>query len=370
MPDYAAEDAPGWTAYRLPVTKTSSAGLTVVHRATLRLLGSLAFLLVLGIGWWWAADRPRTLSVAAAALAVTALLVPAAYIAVASGAVLGASYCLLLRLVRPARAGRPAAAPTSAQSGSTPLAGVGLPAAVVLALTLLLLGSSARRGAGREGSRGEGGGRGEGGKEGCPEEGAPAPYAVFIPVDEHDQPTGGKYYLPEPFYEQLYRRAALKAEKPQGWLIASAVYRAALSKEAMSQRLAVEELRVDFDLHVFGRGARVRIPLRRDEAKLLPDGSLLDGRAIQPEWQADGNALLLDVAEAGQYRLELALRPAVRASAAGLGFDLAIPRLATSRLELTLPEGRRRSRCRRRPAPSARKSKPPAWWSSWGPPNA
>ena len=86
-----------------------------------------------------------------------------------------------------------------------------------------------------------------------------------------------------------------------------------------------------------GRGCGFR--LRRDEAKLLPDGSLLDGRAIQPEWQADGNALLLDVAEAGQYRLELALRPAVRASAAGLGFDLAIPRLATSRLELTLPEG-------------------------------
>ena len=52
--------------------------------------------------------------------------------------------------------------------------------------------------------------------------------------------------MPEPFYDQLYRRAALPAEKPQGWLIASGVYRASLSKEAMSQRLAVEELRAAF----------------------------------------------------------------------------------------------------------------------------
>ena len=120
VPGYAAEDAPGWTAYRLPVTKSSSAGLTVTHRATLRLLGSLAFLLVLGIGWWWAADRPRTLSVAAAALAVTALLVPAAYIAVASGAVLG-SELLPLAAVGAACACRPAGAGTDQRRAGRPL---------------------------------------------------------------------------------------------------------------------------------------------------------------------------------------------------------------------------------------------------------
>jgi hypothetical protein len=136
----------------------------------------------------------------------------------------------------------------------------------------------------------------------------------------------------------LYLRAAATAEKPQGWLIASGVYRASLSKDTASPRLLVEELSVDFDLHVFGRAARVRLPFHRDEAKLLPDKSLLDGRQIQPEWEADGSALIVDIAEPGQYRLELAMRPTARAGDAA-GIDMAIPRLATSRLELTAPEG-------------------------------
>ncbi len=140
---------------------------------------------------------------------------------------------------------------------------------------------------------------------------APSPtYRVFVPVDEHQQPNGGKYYVPEPFYDQLYRRSASLAEKPQGWLIAAGVYRASLAKEEMSQRLVVEELHAAFDLHVFSNSARVRIPFRRDEVNLLPGASQLDGRAIQPQWSSDGSALVVDIPEPGQFRLELVLRPA------------------------------------------------------------
>ena len=226
----------------------------------------------------------------------------------------------------------------------------------MLALALLLLGRSAHAAPP---------------EKKAPEKRAPpAPYSVFIPVDEHDQPTGGKYYVPEPFYEQLYRRAGPAAEKPQGWLIASGVYRASLSKEAMSQRLAVEELRVSFDLHVFGHAVRVRIPFRRDEAKLLPGASLLDGRAIQPEWAADGSALLLDVAEPGQYRLELLMQPAVRAGAAHVG--LRPGHSALGHVAPGIDVARRRAagrddfRGRRR---SAATSKPAGSWPIWDPPS-
>ncbi len=356
VPGYEAEDAPGWTAYRLPLDKISSAGVTVTHRATLHLLGAMALLLVVGIGSWGAGGRPAMLCAAAGVLAVAALLVPVAYIPISSGALLGAAYCLAMRLMRRGRKTKPAAPAADAKNDSpAAVAGAGPSVAVVLALALLLLGRSAHAAPPE--------------KKAPEKKAPPAPYSVFIPVDEHDQPTGGKYYVPEPFYEQLYRRAGPAAEKPQGWLIASGVYRAALSKEAMSQRLAVEELRVSFDLHVFGRGARVRIPFRRDEAKLLPGASLLDGRAVQPEWAAEGSALLLDVAEPGQYRLELLMQPAVRAGAGTSGFDLAIPRLATSRLELTLPEARRRSRRFPRPAPSAATSKRPGSWPISDPPS-
>ena len=105
----------------------------------------------------------------------------------------------------------------------------------------------------------------------------------------------------------------------------------------MSGQLALDELAVRFELSVFGRGARVRIPIRRDEAKLLPNAAILDGRPVQPEWEADGGAFVVDIPEPGQYRLDLAVQPVAHGGEAALGFDMAIPRLAAARLELSLP---------------------------------
>ena len=51
-------------------------------------------------GCWLLAGRPRALAATAAALAATALLVPAAYVPIGSGAVLGAGYCLLAGWLR------------------------------------------------------------------------------------------------------------------------------------------------------------------------------------------------------------------------------------------------------------------------------
>ncbi len=45
---------------------------------------------------------------------------------------------------------------------------------------------------------------------------------------------------------------------------------------------------------------------------MLPDGATLDGRVVQVEWQQDGTVLSLEVAEPGQYHLELSLLPAMR----------------------------------------------------------
>ncbi len=322
------EDTPGWTAYRLPVTKGTSSGLVVTHRATLRLLGVLAFLLVVALGCWLLAGRPRALAATATALAATALLVPAAYIPIGSGAVLGAGYCLLAGWLRRLRPAPTAPATTDSQLAATGAAG--LPVAVVLVLGLFLWGSAAS-GAPPEKKAAQSKPVQSNTPEGTAVEGkttekkaaekkAPSPtYRVFVPVDEHQQPNGGKYYVPEPFYDQLYRRSASLAEKPQGWLIAAGVYRASLAKEEMSQRLVVEELHAAFDLHVFSNSARVRIPFRRDEVNLLPGASQLDGRAIQPQWSSDGGALVVDIPEPGQFRLELVLRPAAQRGG-GLGF--------------------------------------------------
>ncbi len=144
---------------------------------------------------------------------------------------------------------------------------------------------------------------------GAPAHQAPA-YSVFIPVDDKQHPTGGKYLVPEAFYSELYRRALLRGEKPQGWMISSAVYRAALAEDgaAAQQGPAVEhvvdQLTADYEVRVFNTAARVRIPLRRDEVSLVPDQARLDERPVQPEWEADGSCAVAGYRRAGRISPE------------------------------------------------------------------
>ncbi len=164
-------------------------------------------------------------------------------------------------------------------------------------------------------------------------------YRVFVPIDAGQKPTGGKVFVPEPFYRELLHRATASADKPRGWMILGATYRGKLAVEPLSGRLAVDTLRAQYELQVFGRAVRVRIPLHSEGASLLPDSALLDDRRIEPEWEPDGAALAFEAAEPGEYRLELALRPVMHNTAGPSGFDVLIPRVAASRFELALPEG-------------------------------
>ncbi len=162
-------------------------------------------------------------------------------------------------------------------------------------------------------------------------------HRVFVPVDANRKPAGGKVFVPEAFYKELYRRSAAPAQRPSAWLLCDAVYRGELTEESVSGRFVVNALRAQYELQTIERVARVRIPLRTDGANLLPGSVLLDGRAIEPEWEPSAAALTFEVAEPGRHRLELSLRPAMRGADRSSGFDLVIPRVAAARLELALP---------------------------------
>jgi hypothetical protein len=307
-------DAAGWNAYRLELPATPFR-LAYVHRPTVCMAGWVVCLLVIAVGAWTLVGRPVLLVLLAGALGVAGMLAPPAFLSVLAGALLGTLCCLALGLFRRARAERPrpdqrdeTAQPPSTVSRMIPF---GVPV-----LAAMLLGGGALRAADTA------------------KPPRPVTYSVFIPVDAQQQPTGGKYFLSEDFYDRLYRRAAMRSEKPQGWLIAGAAYRGTLAKDAASQRLLVDRLTAGFDLLVYDAAARVRIPFRHAEAKLLPGEARLDDRPVQPEWEADGSALVIEVAQPGEYRLELALRPTMRGGSGPAGFDLAIPRVVGARLEL------------------------------------
>ena len=316
-----ASDTYGWNAYQVPLPQMPLR-VRFVHTKTMLLWGWSMFLLIVAWGWWKGANRPSLLVLLLVAAAIVAVFVPLTYVPIASCTVLGLLFCLVHRLVFP-RSTTGAQEPLGDKACDLPSTVTG-PAGIALLMAIVLLGQGSSASGQTPAAR--------------PSKVIPV-YDVFIPVDGQQQPTGGKYYVPEGFYRQLYQRAAEAGERPQGWLINRAVYQGVLAWQASPERLAVTEMKGIFDLRVFGQATRVRIPIQREGTNLAIDGVLLDGRVVQPEWDpVTGNPVIL-VSEPGPYRLELLLRPGLRALGAETGFDFAIPPLATSRLELAVPLG-------------------------------
>ncbi|MCX7427393.1 MAG: hypothetical protein NTW96_17400, partial [Planctomycetia bacterium] len=328
-------DTRGWNCYSMDFSSVGPIRLAVAHRASIESLRWIAMLLAIALGWWMAMNRPIILALVAGLSAIVALLTPPIVAVVASGVLLGLLCCLGFRLlaVKPQR-GRPASDSARTRAAASTMTHA---AATSLAVLLAVVPCSS---AGDETPGNE-----------------PPPYRVFVPIDKGKKPTGGKVYVPEELYRELNRLAA-GATEPEGWLLEEATYRGALAWQGTPKQLVPDDLRAVYVVRVFGRGAtRVRLPLRREGLTLASGGVLLDGRVVQPTWDQDGASLGFDVSGPGRYRLELLLQPTLQdaknpqtaatapsgqvgqGGEAVRGFDLAIPRLVRSRLELTLPAG-------------------------------
>jgi hypothetical protein len=324
---------PAWCVDLSPNTPVA---IGFVHCASMRLFGLVAFLLTVAVGCWKLLGRDAVLVCWLGGFCVVALLLPEAYAPIGSGGVLGVMFCLALRWTRRSKAASADNGPSSTNSAVS--SGADSKSATVVRgpiVHLVVLGTLLYGGALRADSASD---EPDKASETTAADASPL-YRVFVPVDGQQKATGGKVYVPEVLYRELNRRGSATAEKPRGWLIVAATYRGQLSEDATTGRLSVDTLRAQYDLRVFGRATRVRIPLRPEGANLLPNSVLIDGRVIEPEWEPDGATLAFDVAEPGEYRLELALRPIMRGGVGPEGFDAIIPRVAASRLELVLPEG-------------------------------
>jgi hypothetical protein len=142
--------------------------------------------------------------------------------------------------------------------------------------------------------------------------------------------------VPERFYSELERLAAAPPGEPQRVELAGAIYRGTLAWQSTPEELAVQDFRAIYDVRVEGRQVRVRLPVGGEGARLVPGGALLDGRPLAVRPGVEGG-LEFDVADPGQYRLELSFRPVLQTSGGMLGFEMQVPRIATAQLELAIP---------------------------------
>jgi len=319
-------DTWGWTAYRLETSGLTPVRLELVRHDTMRVCRWATFLAVIGLGWWKALRRPAILATSVGLFGAAAFLLPETYAGMATGAVLGTLFVCTLRLISPKRPGGNSPLPSSNTSGPLARGTAPIRIGVLLVAVLATLVFCASAHGGEAAAK-------------PPPPWAPA-YGVLIPTDDEGEPTGDKYQVPEEFHRALDRLATAAAEPPQGFLVRAARYDGELTWQPSPERLTLSELTATFDVEVLSPSARVLIPFGGEGPSLLPDGVLLDDRSIQPEQQE--SSLVFTVSEPGHHLLTLALKPTMRPSAASdgslSGFDLAIPRLPTSRLKLTIPD--------------------------------
>jgi hypothetical protein len=357
----APDDLHGWTAITAEFSPESAPALRYVRRASMLLFAAVVFLSTAAVGCWTARKRIRpeaALTGLLGLLAAAAVLLPGPYVPIPLGGAFGIVFCLALRWIHPRQTpveqaiqlGNQAA---NANPGST--VAITMPLGLLLFAvvpTLLLCGTARaidwppRTSDWLANPRDKAESRPApsrttppkaSGKTAAAPSAASPPYRVFVPVDAQRKRVGDKVFVPEAFYQELYRHAAAPAEKPPAWLILAATYRAELTKDPASGRLAIDAIRAQYNLRVFDRAARIRIPLRTQGGNLLPGSVSLDGRVIEPESDASTGALAFEAAEAGDCRLEFSLRPPTRSAEGVAGFDVPIPRVAASRLDLTLP---------------------------------
>ena len=305
-------DPPGWTAVRLDISDLDNAELPIVRRQAIGVFRWTAFILAVAAGWWKGRRRPAVVAIVAATSAVLALFTPVLAAAICSGVVLGLLFYLLLLGLSGLKTRNEDSKTKISKSPSTSSDSTAAYISAGVALAIMLLSAGISQAAASENA-----------------------YRVFVPVDGEQKPAGRRVFVPEEFYGKLQRRADEAVGRPQGWLIASAVYHGTFSRHGKPERLSVDDIRAVFEIELFETDAEVHIPLKKSEFSKPIANSLLDGRAAKLRWSEDGESVIAGIGQAGRHRLELTLYPLEFPNRMGLS----IPRLTQSRLELVLPVG-------------------------------
>jgi hypothetical protein len=329
-----SEDMQGWNACCVELTSSTPA-ILYVHRDTIRLYAAIAFWLALVLGHWLIVPRPILTIASLGLLAMGSCLLPTFLVSVSSSAFVGLLLCVTIRWIRgpktlPPQSSSSQTLPSqtlpsqsSAKTSITPLSHV-TPTSSILGMLFLAL---CMHGAMPRDARGE-----------PSNNNSTTPYRVLVPMGANLAPSGDKVFVPEPFYRELSQKAASATEPCPGSLIVSAAYRGELTRESVSGRLMIGNLKALYDVDVLANATRVRIPLRAGGMVGPRAEVMLDGRTVPAEWDSHAGVLSVDVVHAGLCRIEIPLHPTSPSNGVQAGLDLAIPRVAHSQLELTLPD--------------------------------
>ena len=294
------------------VSANAAVAIRFVHIASMRLFGTVVFLITAACGCWKLATRPAYLICLLVAFGAAAATLPDAYVPIASGGVLGVLFCLLIRCSvgkspLPAARNLLSVGEEAASNARSAVSATGQHLVMLVAAIFILSYGGVTRGEAPANNL-----------ESAAETRAARPRFPTRCLCRQ-MPTkslGDKVYVPEPLYRELYRGAASLSEKPHGWIILGTIYRGMLSTGISGHR-SVETLRARNTIFACSsvlRGCESRCVPKTP--RCCPIDRCWTVAVIEPQWEPDGTALTFEVAEPGA---RLAFVAAADPLMAGLG---------------------------------------------------
>ena len=152
---------------------------------------------------------------------------------------------------------------------------------------------------------------------------------VLVPIDSEGSPQGEDVYLSESTLKKL--KHSPRKTGPDG---AKLVLLAASYSGSLANKTDPWTLR--WKVESFVPGARLFLPLRRDEATWNASLHRLDGVPVKIEWQADGHGCWATLPERGVHWLQLVAQPRRATADQSTTLRLHVPPLPGATLDLVL----------------------------------
>jgi hypothetical protein len=160
---------------------------------------------------------------------------------------------------------------------------------------------------------------------------------VFIPVDENLQPLGTKLYVSERFLRELIATSANQIPAGGQWLLRGASYAGELTESRSQAEIAAGTWVLTYSIETLARDATVVLPLVRNEA-IWQSTAMLDGVPVPLNWRESGLKCFIEIAQPGRYALTIYCVPKTENTDDGSQFKLTVPPILSAGVEVHAPE--------------------------------
>ncbi len=159
---------------------------------------------------------------------------------------------------------------------------------------------------------------------------------VLIPIDSTHHPTGTKYYLSERFLRELLGSATDRAQTDGQWLLLGASYSGELVESRDRAEVNAGTWALTFSIETLSRDTAILLPLVRDDANWQPT-AMLDGVPVPLTWRESARVCAVEIDQPGRYSLTIYCVPKTMNVNYRNRFELAIPPLLSAAVRLHAP---------------------------------